>query len=545
LATLIKDTLLETAECEKIVADASESDLQASTDLDEIIRENFLRKTRNRLHYKVLEYVWKCVQVLIGDHRSCLSEEDLVAMLRLLDGLSWDNATPYDEARTLPHFKPDFTAVLLEICDQTDNVRIIKLVATVLSNAPGARARPSVEALGLAGAEQLNRVLVKFAVFAEAGDQLLQAASKQGGQDLKKILDQVKKSFNLRLHLEPDRPQRKPKKEQESTEALDSEKEGSIEDESVETNSGHDVLADCMQAQQASTSASGSDGSDKAKQKQARASSKIEIRFESGIDSFLQEQTQAILDAKKKDGQDAKMEIDEGNAKEDEEHKVKLRDIAEKIFEQKFEEKYQEEVKTAATGSTPKTLAKFKTMYADYVKDSISFIEANLIYSKFISDDSSFWLAVECSIQCQKRLIQKLDHFNSRRDERPPGARSVAPISRVFCDRVQNFVTQKLARNCITLVSSSSTAAESELPRYISSCVAQLQVLKQYLRKVKDAEAGPGLASSRVLQELVVKSVGDAKPFLLDVLNQISSIDVVNENGEAVLKFDSSQEDAD
>lgn len=115
-----------------------------------------MRKTRNRLHYKVLEYVWKCIQVLIGDHRSCLTEEDLIAMLRLLDGLSWDSATPYDEARTLPHFKPDFIAVLLEICDQTDNVRIIKLGATVLSNATGPRARPSVEALGLAGGEQLN-----------------------------------------------------------------------------------------------------------------------------------------------------------------------------------------------------------------------------------------------------------------------------------------------------------------------------------------------------------------------------------------------------
>ena len=62
---------------------------------------------------------------------------------------------------------------------------------------------------------------------------------------------------------------------------------------------------------------------------------------------------------------------------------------------------------------------------------------------------------------------------------------------------------------------------------------------------MKEAEAGPGLATSRVLQELVVKSVGDTKPFLLDVLNQISSIDVVNENGEAVLKFASNQEDAD
>ena len=100
--------------------------------------------------------MWKCVQVLIGYHRSFLTEEDLIALPRLLDGLSLDNTTPYDEARTLPHFKPDFTAVLLEICDQTANVRIIKLVATVLSNAPGARARPSAEALSLAAGEQLN-----------------------------------------------------------------------------------------------------------------------------------------------------------------------------------------------------------------------------------------------------------------------------------------------------------------------------------------------------------------------------------------------------
>ena len=62
---------------------------------------------------------------------------------------------------------------------------------------------------------------------------------------------------------------------------------------------------------------------------------------------------------------------------------------------------------------------------------------------------------------------------------------------------------------------------------------------------MKDVEAGPAQAPSRVLNELVVKSVGNAKPFLLDVLNQISSIDVVAEDGEAVLKFDSSQEEAE
>ena len=75
--------------------------------------------------------------------------------------------------------------------------------------------------------------------------------------------------------------------------------------------------------------------------------------------------------------------------------------------------------------------------------------------------------------------------------------------------------------------------------------MAQLQALKQYLRKVKDLEPGPAHAPSRVLHELVIKSVGNAKPFLLDVLNQISSIDIVNENGEAVLRFDSNQEESD
>ena len=66
---------------------------------------------------------------------------------------------------------------------------------------------------------------------------------------MKKRVEQVKKSFNLRLHTEPEKPQRRPRKEQESAEALDSEKEESIEDDSAEVNSGHDILADYMQAQ--------------------------------------------------------------------------------------------------------------------------------------------------------------------------------------------------------------------------------------------------------------------------------------------------------
>ena len=114
---------------------------------------------------------------------------------------------------------------------------------------------------------------------------MLHAATKNGS-NISKLIEQVRKSFNLRLHLDPEKAQAK--KEHESSESVDSEKEESIEDESAESSSGANILADYAQAQLRSTSASGSDGSDKVKQTKATKSSKIEISFEDGIDAFIQ-----------------------------------------------------------------------------------------------------------------------------------------------------------------------------------------------------------------------------------------------------------------
>jgi hypothetical protein len=36
-----------------------------TADLDELIRDNFLLSTRNRIHYKVLEYFYKATQIVI------------------------------------------------------------------------------------------------------------------------------------------------------------------------------------------------------------------------------------------------------------------------------------------------------------------------------------------------------------------------------------------------------------------------------------------------------------------------------------------------
>ena len=123
------------------------------------------------------------------------------------------------------------------------------------------------------------------------------------------------------------------------------------------------------------------------------------------------------------------MEIDAGAGGPSAQTKVTLRDVAQGIFEERVQASYQEIVQKATLIKASKTWDQFKSEFPDYVEDSISFIEANLIFSKFIVNDSTFQLAVECSLSCQKRLIQKLDHFH--------GAKGSGPrISKVFCGRV-------------------------------------------------------------------------------------------------------------
>ena len=117
LIGFIRDAILETTECQKAQADPSTGRGHPSSDLDEIIRERFMRRTRNRLHGKVLEYIHKSMQVLLHDHRPDFSDQDLIVVLRLLDCLAWDSASPFDEVRHQSAFKPEYTQTLMDICD--------------------------------------------------------------------------------------------------------------------------------------------------------------------------------------------------------------------------------------------------------------------------------------------------------------------------------------------------------------------------------------------------------------------------------------------
>ena len=152
LIEFIKEKVLETSSCEEALKNPVARDgtrlLSQSTDLDELIRERFVQKTRNRIHYKVFDYLYKVTQVLIADHTDSFlvaqnaPREDaarmtsnLVALLRFIDCLTWDNATPYEEARNLASLKADYAKAMIKIADQSEDLRVIKLIAAALGNA--------------------------------------------------------------------------------------------------------------------------------------------------------------------------------------------------------------------------------------------------------------------------------------------------------------------------------------------------------------------------------------------------------------------------
>ena len=84
------------------------------------------------------------------------------------------------------------------------------------------------------------------------------------------------------------------------------------------------------------------------------------------------------------------MEIDSGAGQLNAQAKVTLREVAQRIFEDRVKASYQEITQKASLSKPLKTWDQFKSEFPDYMEDSISFIEANLIFSKFIVSDSTF-----------------------------------------------------------------------------------------------------------------------------------------------------------
>ena len=83
-----------------------------------------------------------------------------------------------------------------------------------------------------------------------------------------------------------------------------------------------------------------------------------------------------------------------------------LKEVAEKIFDEQYNLKLPEVDQTIAL-----TLEKFKEQHKEYVEETIAYIETRLILSQTVKDEETFNLAIECSVQSLKRVIQREDHY--------------------------------------------------------------------------------------------------------------------------------------
>lgn len=210
---------------------------------------------------------------------------------------------------------------------------------------------------------------------------------------------------------------------------------------------------------------------------------------------------------------------------------VTLRDIAEKIFSDQYEAKCLEastlkESKKLSVASQPLPLKKYKTDHSTYYEDTVSLIEASLILAKSIKDRKSFDLAIECSIQCYRRLVSREEHLQWT----PTGG----SFSRMLCETVGQMVFHQLARTCLISIEGAANAANENQRNHVGHAVGLFQTLKQLLRKIKETSTATGQASCETIHDLLLrerKSKAGAnqseKPYLVEILSQIAEVEFI------------------
>jgi hypothetical protein len=80
-----------------------------------------------------------------------------------MDCITWDPSAIYEEIRGLSSLRLDYTKSIVELADQTCDLRIFKLAATALSNAQTTKAWPT----------KTNNLFAKYLHLTEIGESLL------------------------------------------------------------------------------------------------------------------------------------------------------------------------------------------------------------------------------------------------------------------------------------------------------------------------------------------------------------------------------------
>jgi len=137
---------------------------------------------------RIHEYLYRVALVFLDDQLDFFSKDtaSVLPLLRLIDCVSWNRGSRFDDERHLSSLKAEYTELFIKLGLATEDLSVLQEIAHVLSNAKGQRSWP--------GGEQQDQFLVKLLTIAEGAEQ----CQKEGDDEwLKRIV--AKLSFRLEL----------------------------------------------------------------------------------------------------------------------------------------------------------------------------------------------------------------------------------------------------------------------------------------------------------------------------------------------------------
>jgi hypothetical protein len=158
-------------------------------------------------------------------------------MLRFIDCLSQSSISQLEQHREISQLKPECTDAIVQLGNETEDIRVIKLVSEVLANATTSRAWIPDCKVTQSKSTQFTtnlfvlELMVKFLTIAEEGEKYIKLA----GEDNKQLISEMRHALIQDIELAPDRALQENKKIQLTHEV--------IVEEELELHDSDDILS--------------------------------------------------------------------------------------------------------------------------------------------------------------------------------------------------------------------------------------------------------------------------------------------------------------
>ena len=150
-----------------------------TTDIDEMIRENFMARFQTYLHDEIYEFLYKSTAALVVELKDLVMKPEVevnvkdafITLMRFLDALQGDGLLSDDDFRPISYMKSIFAQHLCQIAANSTDLHLLKMTALVLGN--------QQKSLLNASDEQMKCFLYTFVSAAEMGQKMLRTMGKQ------------------------------------------------------------------------------------------------------------------------------------------------------------------------------------------------------------------------------------------------------------------------------------------------------------------------------------------------------------------------------